>query len=60
MRNALRVLAFDVAAPLAAIAALLVAALALFFQKTATGRALRAVAADHPAAQSLQNAVQLT
>jgi branched-chain amino acid transport system permease protein len=37
----------------AVIAALLVAALALFFQKTATGRALRAVADDHQAAQSV-------
>jgi branched-chain amino acid transport system permease protein len=35
------------------IAAALVAALALFFQKTATGRALRAVADDHQAAQSI-------
>jgi branched-chain amino acid transport system permease protein len=41
----------DVAA--AAVAAVLVAALALFFQKTATGRALRAVADDHQAAQSI-------
>src|SRR5512146_828908 len=37
----------------AAVAAALVAALALFFQKTATGRALRAVADDHQAAQSI-------
>ncbi len=37
----------------ALIAAHLVAALALFFQKTATGRALRAVADDHQAAQSV-------
>ena len=37
----------------AAIAAALVAALALFSQKTATGRALRAVADDHQAAQSI-------
>ena len=37
----------------AVIAALLVAVLALFFQKTATGRALRAVADDHQAAQSI-------
>jgi len=37
----------------AVIAALLVAALSLFFQKTATGRALRAVADDHQAAQSI-------
>ncbi len=37
----------------ALIAALLVAALALFFQKTSTGRALRAVADDHQAAQSI-------
>jgi branched-chain amino acid transport system permease protein len=37
----------------AAIAALLVIALALFFQKTPTGRALRAVADDHQAAQSI-------
>jgi branched-chain amino acid transport system permease protein len=37
----------------ALIAAGLVAALALFFQKTATGRALRAVADDHQAAQSI-------
>ena len=35
------------------IAATLVAVLALFFQKTATGRALRAVADDHQAAQSV-------
>jgi branched-chain amino acid transport system permease protein len=41
----------DVAA--AAIAAALVAALALFFQYTKTGRALRAVADDHQAAQSI-------
>ena len=41
----------DLAAAL--IAALLVALLALFFQKTATGRALRAVADDHQAAQSI-------
>jgi branched-chain amino acid transport system permease protein len=37
----------------AAIAAGLVAMLSLFFQKTATGRALRAVADDHQAAQSI-------
>ncbi len=37
----------------AVIAALLVAALSLFFQKTGTGRALRAVADDHQAAQSI-------
>jgi branched-chain amino acid transport system permease protein len=37
----------------AIIAAALVALLALFFQKTATGRALRAVADDHQAAQSI-------
>jgi branched-chain amino acid transport system permease protein len=37
----------------AGIAAALVAALAVFFQKTATGRALRAVADDHQAAQSI-------
>lgn len=37
----------------AGIAAVLVAALSLFFQKTATGRALRAVADDHQAAQSI-------
>ena len=37
----------------AVMAALLVSALALFFQKTATGRALRAVADDHQAAQSI-------
>jgi branched-chain amino acid transport system permease protein len=35
------------------IAAALVAVLALFFQKTPTGRALRAVADDHQAAQSI-------
>ncbi|HSN21826.1 MAG TPA: branched-chain amino acid ABC transporter permease [Usitatibacter sp.] len=35
------------------IAGLLVAALAVFFQKTSTGRALRAVADDHQAAQSI-------
>ncbi|RMX03496.1 branched-chain amino acid ABC transporter permease [Corticibacter populi] len=37
----------------AAIAAALVALLTLFFQKTGTGRALRAVADDHQAAQSV-------
>jgi branched-chain amino acid transport system permease protein len=37
----------------AAVSALLVAALAMFFQYTATGRALRAVADDHQAAQSI-------
>ena len=37
----------------ALIAALLVASLSLFFQKTTTGRALRAVADDHQAAQSI-------
>jgi len=37
----------------AIIAAFLVAGLSLFFQKTATGRALRAVADDHQAAQSI-------
>jgi branched-chain amino acid transport system permease protein len=37
----------------ACVAALLVAVLSLFFQKTATGRALRAVADDHQAAQSI-------
>ena len=37
----------------AIIAAVLVAALTLFFQKTKTGRALRAVADDHQAAQSI-------
>jgi branched-chain amino acid transport system permease protein len=37
----------------AAIAATLVALLSLFFQKTTTGRALRAVADDHQAAQSI-------
>ena len=41
----------DVAA--AVVAILLVGALALFFQKTATGRALRAVADDHQAAMSV-------
>jgi len=41
----------DVAA--AIVAVVLVAALALFFQKTKTGRALRAVADDHQAAQSI-------
>ncbi|MGZ5156729.1 MAG: branched-chain amino acid ABC transporter permease [Caldimonas sp.] len=41
----------DLAAAL--IAAVLVAGLALFFQKTSTGRALRAVADDHQAAQSI-------
>ena len=39
-----------IAAP---ISATLVAVLALFFQKTGTGRALRAVADDHQAAQSI-------
>jgi len=37
----------------ALIAAALVAGLTLFFQKTSTGRALRAVADDHQAAQSI-------
>ena len=37
----------------AIIAAVLVAMLSLFFQKTGTGRALRAVADDHQAAQSI-------
>lgn len=37
----------------AVVAAVLVAVLALFFQVTATGRALRAVADDHQAAQSV-------
>jgi branched-chain amino acid transport system permease protein len=37
----------------AAIAAALVVALSIFFQYTATGRALRAVADDHQAAQSI-------
>ena len=37
----------------ALIAAVLVTMLSLFFQKTATGRALRAVADDHQAAQSI-------
>jgi len=37
----------------AAIAGALVALLSLFFQKTGTGRALRAVADDHQAAQSI-------
>jgi branched-chain amino acid transport system permease protein len=37
----------------AVIAAALVGVLALFFQKTGTGRALRAVADDHQAAQSI-------
>ncbi len=37
----------------AIIAAALVALLSIFFQKTATGRALRAVADDHQAAQSI-------
>ncbi len=37
----------------AAVAGLLVFLLALFFQKTSTGRALRAVADDHQAAQSI-------
>ncbi len=37
----------------AMIAAVLVVGLSLFFQKTATGRALRAVADDHQAAQSI-------
>jgi branched-chain amino acid transport system permease protein len=37
----------------AIIAATLVALLSVFFQKTATGRALRAVADDHQAAQSI-------
>lgn len=42
---------FDLVA--AAVAGTLVAALALFFQRTAIGRALRAVADDHQAAQSV-------
>ncbi len=37
----------------ALIAAVMVALLSLFFQKTSTGRALRAVADDHQAAQSI-------
>ena len=37
----------------ALISAMLVVALSIFFQKTATGRALRAVADDHQAAQSI-------
>jgi branched-chain amino acid transport system permease protein len=37
----------------AILAAIMVAALAIFFQKTATGRALRAVADDHQAAQAI-------
>ena len=37
----------------AILAGIMVAALALFFQKTGTGRALRAVADDHQAAQSI-------
>jgi len=37
----------------AVVAAVLVAALSLFFQKTSTGRALRAMADDHQAAQSI-------
>ncbi|MFT4099552.1 MAG: branched-chain amino acid ABC transporter permease [Burkholderiaceae bacterium] len=37
----------------AAIAVILVLGLALFFQRTSTGRALRAVADDHQAAQSI-------
>jgi branched-chain amino acid transport system permease protein len=37
----------------AAVAGLLVLGLAIFFQKTPTGRALRAVADDHQAAQSI-------
>jgi branched-chain amino acid transport system permease protein len=41
----------DIAA--AVIAAIMVAALAIFFQKTRIGRALRAVADDHQAAQSV-------
>jgi branched-chain amino acid transport system permease protein len=42
---------FDLVA--AAVAGSLVAVLAIFFQKTAVGRALRAVADDHQAAQSV-------
>src|SRR5437879_8872256 len=42
---------FDLVA--AAVAGTLVAGLALFFQRTAIGRALRAVADDHQAAQSV-------
>lgn len=41
----------DIAAAIAAV--LLVGALAVFFRRTATGRALRAVADDHQAAQSI-------
>ncbi|HEX7442122.1 MAG TPA: branched-chain amino acid ABC transporter permease [Caldimonas sp.] len=37
----------------ALVASIMVAALTLFFQKTGTGRALRAVADDHQAAQSI-------
>src|SRR5258708_7350614 len=43
---------FDLVA--SGIAAALVAVLALFFSKTRTGRALRAVAADHPAALAVR------
>jgi branched-chain amino acid transport system permease protein len=42
----------------ALVAAALVAALTLFFQKTTTGRALRAVADDHQAAQSIGISLQ--
>jgi branched-chain amino acid transport system permease protein len=38
---------------IAAASRVLVVVLSLFFQKTATGRALRAVADDHQAAQSI-------
>ena len=41
----------------ALIAAVLVATLSVFFQKTSTGRALRAVADDHQAAQSVGSAL---
>ncbi len=37
----------------ACVAAILVVCLSIFFQKTKTGRALRAVADDHQAAQSI-------
>ena len=54
MKNDLSVRKLTVTGVMAAlIAALLVVGLVIFFQKTKTGRALRAVADDHQAAQSV-------
>jgi branched-subunit amino acid ABC-type transport system permease component len=51
VRSGILINAFELSA--AVIAAILVIALALFFQRTRIGRALRAVADDHAAAQSV-------